>query len=129
MAPAVQPVAFAGALQLAADQSLPQDAIPFNFAGSFVALSEAVLNLIGSGTKAVDFGTVGSPGAKGLLIRYDGNQAGAAPVEVTINAGSAPLEISPGGMLVWFNPNPAAGATTCSIAYTAGCQLRVWVLG
>ena len=42
MAPAVQPVAFAGALQLAADQSLPQDAITFNFAGSFVALSEAV---------------------------------------------------------------------------------------
>lgn len=129
MAPAVQPVAFAGAFQLAADQSLPQDAIPFNVATQFVALQESVLNLVGSGTQAVPFGTVGAPGAKGLLIRYDGNQSGAVPVEVTINGSSVPLEISPGGMLVWFNPNPAAGATTASIAFTAACQLRVWVLG
>lgn len=129
MAPSPQPFAFAGALQLAADQSLPQDPIPFNFSSQFTSLQESVLNLIGAGTVAVPFGSVIAPGAKGLLIRYDGNQTGAAPIFVTINGGSAPLEITPGGFLVWFSPAPTAGVTTCSVVYSSSCQLRIWVLG
>jgi hypothetical protein len=128
MAPVVQPFAFAGSLQLAADQSLPQDPIPFNFASQFVSLQESVLNLVGAGTKSFDFGSVGAPGAKGLLIRYDGGQSGAV-VRCVINGGTEPLEISAGGFFVWFNPTPSSGATSLSIIYTSSCQLRVWVLG
>ncbi len=129
MPPATQPVAFAGALQLAADQSLPPDAIPFNASLQATSVQSSVLTLSGSGTEVVPFGTVASPGAKGLLIRYDANQSGASPVLVTINGGGTELEISPGGMLVWFNPTPSAGAISCSIEYLTSCQLRVWVLG
>jgi hypothetical protein len=128
MPPVPQPFAFAGTLQLAADQSLPPDPIPFNGSGSFVALAQEKLNLTGSGTQAVAFGSVGSPGAKGVAIRYDA-QAGAAPLLITVNAGSQPLEVSPGGFIQWFNPAPAAGAISLSIAYTASCQVQVWVLG
>ena len=127
---ASQPFAFQGALQLAADQSLPPDAVPFNASGQYSSQSGGVpLNLTGSGTIAVPFGTVAAPGAKLLAIRYDANQQGAAPIIVSINGGASTLEISPGGFIVWVNPNPAAGVTSCSIAYTASCQLRVWVLG
>lgn len=129
MPPAPQPFVFAGQLQLAADQSLPPDPVPFNFSSQFLSKEESVLNLVGAGSIAVPFGSVGAPGAKGLLIRYDAPQSGALPVFCTINGGTMPLEISPGGMLLWFNPNPSAGALTLSLAFTASCQLRIWILG
>lgn len=126
---ASQPFAFQGALQLAADQSLPPDPIPFNASGQYSSQAGGVLNLSGSGSIAVPFGTVATSGAKLLAIRYDANQQGAASVIASINGGASTLEISPGGFIVWVNPTPAVGVTSCSIAYTASCQLRVWVLG
>jgi hypothetical protein len=124
-----QPVAFAGSFQLASDPSLPQDPIPFNYSGQFTALVATVEAPSASGTINVPFGTIIAPGAKGLLIRYDAAQpTGAQPVMVTINSGSAPLELTPGSLLVYFNANPVSGITACSIAVTAACQLRVWLL-
>jgi hypothetical protein len=128
MAPTPQPFSFAGALQLAADQSLPTDPIPFNSASQFVTLANTVLNLVGAGTQEVDFGSVVSPGAKGLFIRYD-PQVGGLPVLCTINGGSQPLELTPGGFIAWMDPTPAAGAISLSLVFTASCQVRVWVLG
>ena len=128
--PALLPVAFAGQFELAADQSLPQDPIPFNYAGQYTALQYSGLNTTGSGTVAVPFGTLGSPGLVGLLVRYDApNQADAAPVYLSINAGTEPLELTPGSFLVYFNANPVAGITAASFAFTSACSLRVWVLG
>lgn len=129
MPPTPQPFTFSGQLQLAPDQSLPQDPIPFNFAGQFNALSQEVLNLVGTGSQVVAFGTISAPGAKGVLVRYDGGQAGAAALMLTFNGSLTPLEVTPGGCLLWFNPTPAAGAISLSIAFTAPCQVRVWVLG
>lgn len=127
MPPASQPVAFSGALQLAADQSLPPDAIPFNVALQCTQVQSSVLNLSGSGTEDVPFGTITN--AKGLLIRYDANQQGASALTLTINAGSEPVELTPGGAYIVFNPAPGAGITTCSIAFLTSCQVRAWVLG
>lgn len=126
--PSPQPVAFAGTLQLAADQSLPQDPIPFNFSGQYTALAEFMLNLV-SGSTTVPFGSVAAPGAKGVLIRYDAQPSPAGAAQVTINAGSEPLELTPGGFLAYFNPTPAAGITAMTIAVTTACQLKVWLLG
>lgn len=123
-----QPVAFVGAFQLAADQSLPQDPIPFNFSGQYTALVAVLENPVGAGTINVPFGTIISPGAKGLLVRYDGPQTGAAAVQLTLNGGSAPIELTPGSFLVYFNATPSTGITSASFAVTAACQLRVWVL-
>jgi hypothetical protein len=130
MAPTPQPMTFQGSFALAPDQSLPQDAIPFNYTGTFLALSAEVANIVGAGSVAVPFGTIASPGAKGLLVRYDAAQpVGAAPVTLTINGGSQPLELTPGSMLVYFNASPSSGITSASFTVTAACQLRVWVLG
>jgi hypothetical protein len=130
MAVTPQPVSFAGAFQLAADQSLPQDPIPFNYSGAFVALVSDVANVLGAGTVTVPFGSIVSPGCKGLLVRYDPVQpTGAAPVLLTLNGGSQAIELTPGSMLAYFNAVPVAGITSASIAVTAACQLRVWVLG
>lgn len=129
--PTPQPVVFSGQFQLAADQSLPQSPIPFNFAGSYVALEAQVANPSGSGSLDLPFGTIVSPGAVGLLIRYDEpNQAEAAPVYLTVNgATDGALELTPGSFLAYFNALPVLGITSASIAYTAACTLRVWVLG
>lgn len=129
MAPTPQPFSFAGLLQLAQDQSLPQDPIPFNASSQFVSLAQEVLNLTGSGTQDVNFGSIAGAGAKGVFVRYDAGQPGALPILCTINAGSQPLELTPGGFLVWVDPAPVAGALSMSIAFTAPCQVRVWLLG
>jgi hypothetical protein len=128
--PALLPVAFAGQFELAADQSLPQDPIPFTYAGSYTALQYSGLNVSGSGTVDVPFGTLSTPGLIGLLVRYDGpNQAEAAPVYLTINGGSEPLELTPGSFLAYFNASPVEGVVSASFAFTSACSLRVWVLG
>lgn len=124
-----QPVAFSGTLQLAADQSLPQAPIPFNASGTFVDSAATLLDIAGAGSTVVPFGTVGAPGAKGVFIRYDAQPSPAAAVQVTINAGSVPIELTPGGFIAYFSPNPAAGITSIAIAATTACQLRVWLLG
>lgn len=124
-----QPVAFQGTLQLAADQSLPQAPIPFNASGTYTELAQLLLDIAGAGSTNVPFGTIGSPGAKGVFIRYDAQPAPAAAVTVAINAGSQPVELTPGGFLALFSPNPSAGITSLSITATAACQLRVWLLG
>jgi hypothetical protein len=130
MAPTPQPFSFAGALQLAQDQSLPQDPIAFNSSSQFVSLASEVLNLVGSGTQAVNFGSIAGAGAKGVFVRYDAAQApGALPILCSINGGSQPLEVTPGGFIAWMNPSPVSGAVSMSIAFTASCQVRVWLLG
>jgi hypothetical protein len=124
-----QPVAFAGTFQVAADQSLPQDGIPFNFSGTYLALVADLMNVPGAGAIAVPFGSVGAPGAKGLLIRYDAQAAPAAAVLLRLNGGVTDIELTPGSLFIYFNAAPAAGLTAALLTFTAACQIRVWVLG
>jgi hypothetical protein len=124
-----QPVAFAGAFQLAADQSLPQDPLPFNYLGTYLALVADLMNQGGAGSVAIPFGTIGAPGCKGLLIRYDAQPAPAAAVMLRLNGGVTDVELTPGSLFIYFNPAPLAGITAAQLTFTAACQLRVWVLG
>lgn len=130
--PTAQPVAFAGSFQVAADQSLPQDPVPFNYSGTYLALQGNLMNVGGAGLVDIPFGSLGeegSPGVKGLLIRYDAQPSPAAAVMLKVNGGSDTIELTPGSFLVYFNANPAAGITGASLTFTAACQIRVWVLG
>jgi hypothetical protein len=128
MPPTSQPFAFAGALQLSADPTLPADPIPFNFSGAFVALASGVLNIPGAATTPIPFDGVPSAGAKGILIRYD-QQTGAAPIYVILNAGTQPPEMTPGSLIAYFNASPVVGLTSASITTTVACQVRFWILG
>jgi hypothetical protein len=127
--PTPQPVAFAGAFQLAPDQSLPQDPIPFNYSGTFLALECSLLNQGGAGSVAIPFGSLIAPGVKGLLIRYDAQPAPAVAVMLRLNGGTTDVELTPGSFFVYFNAAPAAGITSALLVFTAPCQMRVWVLG
>lgn len=130
MAASPTPIVFAGQLQLPADASLPPDPIPFN--ATISALSQQpnqVLNLSGTGTVAVPFGTVGAPGAKLVAVRYDSQGTTAQPVLLKLNGSTVAIELSPGGFILLMSPTPAAGITSLSIDYTADCQLKVWIAG
>lgn len=129
MAAAQIPVSVAATLQFPSDASLPPDQVPFNAAVNVVsAQPDMTLNVSGSGSVVVPFGTVGSPGAKLVAVRYDPQQ-GASPILLTINSSITPVELTPGGFLLYISPNPAAGITALSIAYTASCQIKVWIAG
>jgi hypothetical protein len=124
------PVTFTGTLQIPADSSLPPDQVPFNSAFSVTsAQPDQILNVTGSGTQAVPFGTVAGPGAKLVAVRYDAQQ-GAAPILLHMNGDTThPIELSPGGFIVLASPNPTAGITALTFDYTATCQVKVWIAG
>lgn len=126
------PFAFAGTLQVPPDNSLPQDPIPFNASGSFDSASEGILNFpSGSATVVVSMGTLPAAGAKGIFIRYDAadNAVGAPPVQIVLNSGSAPIELTLGGFIAITSPSPVAGITAVSVTRTAAAKLRFWFLG
>ena len=122
------PFAFVGSLLIPADPSLPQDPIPFQMSGQFLSENAQTLNLTGAGSKTVPFGTVGSAGLSGLLIKVDPSGSG-QPVLVTVNGGTQPIEVSPGGFLAVGSPSPVVGITAITIAYTTANVVRLWALG
>jgi hypothetical protein len=129
MPPTSQPVAFAGALQLSSDPSLPADPIPFNFSGQFVALASGVLNITSPSTTPFPFDGVPAAGAKGILVRYDAQGAGALAAQIALNACTPPFELTPGSFFCYFNAAPGSGITAATITVTAACQIRFWILG
>lgn len=123
------PFSIAAQLLLPSDPSLPPSPIPFAGQSNFSNLADVVLSLTGSGTKTVPLGSIPTAGVIGLLIKVDPIATGPAPIYLTINGGNQPLEISPGGGLLYFNPNPTAGITAMSVAFTVNCTVRIWAVG
>lgn len=123
------PFALVASLQLPGDSGLPVDPIPFNVSSAFTSEADVVLNLTGTGTKSVPFGSIGGAGALGVFIKVDPS-ASAQPIQVKVNGSSTGLlEISPGGCLCYMNPNPTAGITQLDIVYPTSCVVKCWVLG
>lgn len=126
------PFAFQGTLQLPPDSSLPQDPIGFGMSAQFTSKAEYILQLTGSGTKTLDLGTLGSPGAKGYLIKVEATPSvGALPITVRLNGAGAPgeEEIAPGGFKAVGNPSPVSGVTQITIVWQSDCRVSIWVLG
>jgi len=117
-----------GQLQSPPDEGAPPAAIAFGLTGQAQSEEGGRLTLTGSGTKTIAFGTVGSPGAKAVLIEHLPSTAG-DPITVRFNGGTDELEISPGGFFVLGNPAPVDGITALAIAYISDCQVRVKLLG
>jgi hypothetical protein len=117
-----------GQLQSPPDEGAPPATIAFGLTGQVQSEEGGRLNLVGSGTKVIAFGTVGSPGAKAVLIEYLPNAVG-TPINVKFNGGTEMVEISPGGFLAIGSPVPVTGITSLSVVYTSDCQVRVKLLG
>jgi hypothetical protein len=89
---------------------------------------EYKLELSGSGTKTLDFGTSSPTGAKFVLVKVAAGQ-GVGPVLVHTNGAVSTEEVSAGGMKMLCSPSPIDGITSMSLEYTTAASVRVWVLG
>lgn len=126
------PFSISGNLTFPPDVGQPNVPIPFTGSGTFKSRPADVLNLTGSGTQSINFGSIPTVGAKAILIEVDADTTGAkAPVNLEINGGGAPtyVELSPGGMFMYFNPAPLAGVASIDIVHTTDNCVRVWILG
>lgn len=117
-----------GSVQFPPDEGQPAASAPFGFSGAYTSIADTKLVMVGSGSQAVPFGTVGSPGAKAMIVEFEAVQ-GAAAVQLRINGGTDSLELSPGGFLVYASPTPAVGITALTILRTTDATIRVRLFG
>lgn len=131
MAPPQIPYIVRSVLTFPPDDGVAPTERAAQYAGNYTKSACHKLTLTGTGTHAVGFGTVVTPGAKGFLIEYnnDDAQGGLQPIEVTINGGDEPLEVSPGGHISFSSPAPVAGVLSMSIAHTSDARVNIWILG
>lgn len=124
------PFTLQGSLILPPDTGQPNTTIPFALASAFDGDCSYVLNLLGSATKVIDFGSLAAPGLKGFLLEVDPSST-AAPINVRVNGGAAlgQWEVSPGGFLAYGSPSPVTGITSMDIVYTTNVTVRLWLLG
>ncbi len=112
---------------------LPPDALPYGFAEQYDSrASFEYLFPDAVGTQVVDFGTMPAEGAKVVLLTYEQDPDDVlTPTVITVahNAGTHPIELSPGGFICIGSPAPAAGITSLLISYTSLGKVRVWLLG
>lgn len=130
------PFTISGKLEVPPDAGQPNAPIPFGLSSNYdSALNGVEFTFLGSGTKAIDLGTIPSAGLKGLLIKVDaaGPTPGVtpAPIFVRLNGASATgqEEISPGGFKAMMSPNPSAGITALTIVYASDVRVRIWAYG
>lgn len=117
-----------GSAQFPPDEGQPAAASPFGYSGTYTSVTDTKLVMPGSGTQVVPFGTVGSPGAKAVVLEYESAQ-GASPIKLRFNSGTDELELAPGGFFVYASPTPAVGLTSMSIVRTTDATVRVRVFG
>lgn len=122
------PFLISGSVDYPPDDGMAIAQRPFSVAGTFYSKKEAVYDLSGSGSQAVDFGTVAA--AKALVVEVDADSTGTLqPVVLVFNGGSDQIELSMGGMLVYSNPNPSSGVTSLTITHTTAARVHVRILG
>ncbi len=128
---AQSPYAFSGTLSFPPDSGLPNVDITFSASGNFKSRPADILELTGTGSKSVNFGTVPIAGAKAILIEVDADSTGLkTPVLVKVNSSvTGKIEIAPGGFVAICNPVPVAGISALDIEHTSDNTVRIWILG
>lgn len=114
------PFTYAGTLSYPVDDGVAPTDIPVAFSGIFDSENKYTFKLTGSGTQAVDFGTIAVNGAKLIQVEVDPDPSPAAqPVFIQINGeADGQLELAPGSFLTYGNSKPtAAGILSLNIVY------------
>lgn len=115
-------------LNLPGGPALPNDPVQAQVSQTFESQVELRLSLTGSGTKAVDMGSIGSPGIKLLFVMVEASST-AAPVSVRLNgSGTGGAEVSAGGFMMVGSPSPVTGITQIDLVYTTSVTVRLWAL-
>jgi hypothetical protein len=124
------PFQLSGVLTYPPDDGEPNADNPFALNSSFNSEVKFKYELTGSGSKTIDFGSISTVGAKGILIELAADAT--APIMVQINGGGVggQVELSPGGFWAFGSPNPTVnGVLSMSLVYTAAATVRVRILG
>jgi len=114
--------------------NLPPDAgqdlapVQYQFSGTANSVVRYALDLVGSGTKTLDFGTIPAAGPKLIFVKVEPG-AGVAPILARINGGTVAEEVSAGGAKMLVSPSPVAGASSMTIEHTTNASVSVLVLG
>lgn len=124
-----EPFTASGALLYSPDDGKPQVQHDASHVGQFTQKAEEKLDLTGSGTHAVGFGSIATPGVKAVQIEVDVGLPGQQPILVRVNGGTDDIELSPGGFITYCNPNPVAGITSLDIVHTTDVCVQVRLLG
>lgn len=121
------PITVTLTLEAPPDEGLPPEELTFTSTMTVESKNIQRFKFTGSGTKSLDFGTIGAAGAKFLFVGVD-TGVGAAPILCQVNGGDlvGAEEISPGGWKQLTSPSPVDGVTSLLITYTASVTVRVW---
>ncbi len=122
------PLVIQGTASFPPDEGQTPVPVQFGYSGQYASVVDSKLNMVGSGTQVVPFGTIASPGAKAVLIEFELAQ-GAAPIQLKFNGSADSIELSPGGTFLLTSPAPATGITVLSIVHTADATVRVRIFG
>jgi len=129
MKPVMTPFSFEGTLSSPEVRECRGEPVPFIGHSAYESQVSYVLDLPPtSGAQVLDFGTISKGGAKMIAVQYD-PRIGASPIHIVINDGADSYELSPGGFIVYFSPNPVAGITAISITHSTSGRVRVWIMG
>jgi hypothetical protein len=120
------PFSITGVLSFSPDLGVEQVPLPFSGASSFDVKRCEEVHVIGANTQTLAL--VGSAPLKGLLIEVDAANP-SYTINVSINGGTDLLEISSGGFIAYFSPNPSVGITEIVVATTTAARYRIWMLG
>jgi hypothetical protein len=126
-----QPITFSGTLSFPVDDGTPNCDVGVTLSAVFQHKADYKFEFTSAGNKDIDFGTLALNGAKVLLIEVYPDSSGAAlPVVLTVNGGTDTWQLSPGGALLYLNPNPAAGGIlSANLAWTSAATVRLRVFG
>lgn len=120
------PFSLSVSLDLPPDVGGEATPVTFAYSGTASSVVRYKLELTGSGTKALDFGTIPAEGAKLVLMTV---AEGDNPVLVYVNGSATPEEVTSDGVKVLLSPTPSTGITSLSVEYSADASVSVWVLG
>jgi hypothetical protein len=129
------PFSLTASLAMPPDTGQPNENLNYSLAGTFNSATQQRLELNGSGTHVVSFGTVPTSttsGARVVWLEHEKPATGnPSPIGVAINGGTS-IAVAAGGFMAWSNP-PAGVTpgfiTSLSINFTSSCTVRVALLG
>jgi len=120
-----------GFLRYPPDDGEPEADRNYSVQGSYLDKVDLTLNLSGTGTHSVNFGSLTLLGAKAILIEVAAAAPGdtAAPINLLFNGGTDAHEVSQGGFYAMGSPNPLTGILSMDIVYTQNACVKVRILG
>jgi len=128
MSASTNPIIVQGTVQFPPDEGQQPVPVQFGFSGQYTQVVDSRLSLVGSGTTAVPFGSIDTPGVKVAIIEYEADPA-ADSILVKFNGSADGIELKPGGLILYTNPSPATSITEISLVRTTDGVVRVRLFG